>query len=83
MKLGQPWTGEVAPGVFRLGTTYVGWYAVQDAGAYTFVDAGLPGHWAQMAGFLASRGAPLSAVKAVVLTHHHEDHKGNAERLRM
>ena len=35
-----------------------------------------------MAGFLASRNAPLSAVKAVVLTHHHPDHMGSAERLR-
>jgi glyoxylase-like metal-dependent hydrolase (beta-lactamase superfamily II) len=24
----------------------------------------------------------VSAVKAVVLTHHHDDHRGNAERLR-
>jgi glyoxylase-like metal-dependent hydrolase (beta-lactamase superfamily II) len=60
----------------------VGCYAVEDAGAYTFIDAGLPGYWQQMTGFLASRGAPLSAVKAVVLTHHHPDHVGNAERLR-
>lgn len=82
MKLGQPWSREIAPGVFRLGTAYVGWYAVEDAGAYTFVDTGLPGYWAQMADFLASRSVPASAVKAVVLTHHHEDHKGNAERLR-
>jgi glyoxylase-like metal-dependent hydrolase (beta-lactamase superfamily II) len=82
VKLGQPWTREIVPGVFRLGTTYVGCYAVEDGGAYTFVDAGMPGYWEQMAGFLASRGASVSAVKAVVLTHHHEDHKGNAERLR-
>jgi glyoxylase-like metal-dependent hydrolase (beta-lactamase superfamily II) len=81
-KLGQPSTREIVPGVFRLGTPYIGCYAVEDAGAYTFVDTGLPGYWEQMIGFLASRGAPLSAVKAVVLTHHHGDHKGNAERLR-
>lgn len=82
VKLGQPWTREIAPGVYRLGTTYVGCYAVEDAGAYTFVDAGLPGYWEQFADFLVSRNAPLTAVKAVVLTHHHEDHKGTAERLR-
>lgn len=83
VKVGQRWTREIVEGVFRLGTTYVGCYAVEDAGAYTFFDTGLPGYWHQMVGFLASRGAPLSAVKAVVLTHHHEDHKGNAERLRI
>jgi glyoxylase-like metal-dependent hydrolase (beta-lactamase superfamily II) len=82
VKLGQPWVREIVPGVFRVGTTYVGCYAVEDAGAYTFIDAGLPGYWRQMTGFLASRNAPLSAVKAVVLTHHHPDHMGNAERLR-
>src|SRR5690348_5295978 len=35
-----------------------------------------------MTGFLAARNAPLSSVKAVVLTHYHPDHMGNAERLR-
>jgi glyoxylase-like metal-dependent hydrolase (beta-lactamase superfamily II) len=80
--LGEPWTREIVPGVFRIGTTYVGCYAVEDRKAYTFVDSGLPGYWKQMLGFLASRGAPLSAVEAVVLTHYHVDHRGNAERLR-
>ena len=42
VKLGQLWTREILPGVFRLGTTYVGCYAVEDAGAFTFVDTGLP-----------------------------------------
>ncbi len=68
--------------MFRLGTPFVGCYAVEDGGAYTFIDAGLPGYWEQMAGFLASRNTLLSAVKAVVLTHWHDDHRGNAERLR-
>ena len=73
---------EIAPGVFRVGTTYLGCYAIEDRGAYTFVDTGLPGYWEQMAGFLAWQSVPLSAVQAVVLTHHHDDHRGNAERLR-
>jgi glyoxylase-like metal-dependent hydrolase (beta-lactamase superfamily II) len=35
-----------------------------------------------MTRFLAARNAPLSSVKAVVLTHYHPDHMGNRERLR-
>jgi len=81
-RLGQPWVGEVVPNVFHFGTTYISCYAIEDAGAYTFIDTGLPGYWEQIFGFLASRNAPLSAVHAVVLTHHHADHIGNAERLR-
>src|SRR5579863_6381566 len=81
-KLGQPWVREIVPGVFRIGTTFLGCYAVEDAGAYTFIDVGLPGYWPQITLFLAERNAPLSAVKAVVLTHCHPDHMGNAERLR-
>jgi glyoxylase-like metal-dependent hydrolase (beta-lactamase superfamily II) len=81
-RLGQPWVREIVPGVFRVGTTFLGCYAVEDAGAYTFIDVGLPGYWPQMTRFLAARNAPLSSVKAVVLTHYHPDHMGNAERLR-
>jgi glyoxylase-like metal-dependent hydrolase (beta-lactamase superfamily II) len=81
-RLGQPWVQEIVPGVFRVGTTFSGCYVVEDDGAYTFIDMGLPGYWPQITQFLAERNAPLSAVKAVVLTHHHPDHMGNAERLR-
>lgn len=81
-RLGRLWTGEIARGVVRVGTAYVGCYAVEESGAFTFIDTGLPGYWQQIARFLASRNAPLSAVKAVVLTHYHDDHRGNAERLR-
>jgi glyoxylase-like metal-dependent hydrolase (beta-lactamase superfamily II) len=43
VKLGQPWTGEIAPGHFRVGTTYVGCYVVEEAGAYNLVDTGESG----------------------------------------
>lgn len=82
LSLDKPWTREIVPNVHRLGTTYVGCYVIEDAGAFTFVDTGLPGYWQQILAFLAMRNAPLSAVKAVVLTHSHVDHLGNAERLR-
>lgn len=82
MRLGQPWTREIVPGIARLGTPFVGFYVVEDAGAYILIDTGLPGYWGQLAAFLAARQAPMSAVEAVVLTHCHDDHKGNAELLR-
>src|ERR1700747_3476531 len=41
-RLAQPWIREIVPGVFRVGTTFLGCYAVEDAGAYTFIDGGLP-----------------------------------------
>jgi hypothetical protein len=50
-KLGQPWVREIVPGVFRVGTTFLGCYAVEDAGAYTFIDVGLPlGHPGNLGG---------------------------------
>jgi hypothetical protein len=42
LKLGQRWVREIVPGVFRVGTTFLGCYAVEDAGAYTFIDVGCP-----------------------------------------
>jgi len=81
-RLGQPWAQQIVPGVFRVGTTFLGCYAVEEAGAYPFIDVGLPGYWPQLTRFLAARNAPLSSVKAVVLGHYHPGHLGNAERLR-
>jgi hypothetical protein len=49
VKFGQPWTREIAPGVFRLGTTYVGCYAVEASGAYTFVGARGVAHFSRYA----------------------------------
>ncbi len=80
--LGEHGSCEIVPGVFRLGTSYVGCYVVEDGGAYTFIDTGLPGYWQHILGFLADRNIDVSAIKAVVLTHSHVDHLGNAERLR-
>jgi glyoxylase-like metal-dependent hydrolase (beta-lactamase superfamily II) len=64
--------------VKRLGSALVNFYAVEDGGRWTILDAGAPGYWPQ----LAANGIRPEAVEAVVLTHAHADHVGIAERLR-
>lgn len=65
-------------GIRRLGSAIVNFFAVEDGGRWTLLDAGLPGYWPQ----LEQHGIRPDAVDAVVLTHAHSDHTGFAERLR-
>jgi glyoxylase-like metal-dependent hydrolase (beta-lactamase superfamily II) len=62
----------------RLCSALVNFYAVEDGGRWTLLDAGAPGFWPQ----LERNGIRPEAVEAVVLTHAHGDHVGVAERLR-
>lgn len=73
---------EIAPGIRRIGSTKVNVYVVEDAGGVTVIDAGLPGYWDDLAGELTTMGRSLDDVRAVVLTHAHDDHIGFAERMR-
>jgi len=73
---------EIAEGVHRLGTEWVGWYLVDVHGAITVVDCGFSGYFEQLHAALSELGRPLDAVAAVVLTHYHSDHVGSAERIR-
>jgi glyoxylase-like metal-dependent hydrolase (beta-lactamase superfamily II) len=72
---------EVAKGLHRLGSPFVNWYVVEDAGAFTVFDTGLPGYWSQLVSFLEERGATPRHVEAIVLTHTHVDHLGFCKRL--
>ena len=74
-------TEQVADGVYRLGTRWVGWYLLVDE-TVTVVDCGFPRYHDQLPAALAELGRPLSSVAAIVLTHHHVDHLGSAERIR-
>lgn len=73
---------EIAPGVHRLGTEWVNWYLVVADGEVTVVDTALAGYYGQLEPALSSIGRTPADVRAVVLTHHHFDHVGCAERIR-
>lgn len=73
---------EVAEGVHRVSTRYENWYLLEQGGRLTVLDAGLPGHWDAFVRELTRLGYSESDVDAVLITHHHPDHAGNAERLR-
>jgi glyoxylase-like metal-dependent hydrolase (beta-lactamase superfamily II) len=73
---------EVAAGVHRLDDVYTNWYLLEDGGRLTLVDAGLPADWGAFTSALSRVGRSHADVDAVLITHHHRDHAGNAERLR-
>jgi glyoxylase-like metal-dependent hydrolase (beta-lactamase superfamily II) len=73
---------EVAPRIHRLGDEIVNSYLVDDGGSVTIVDAGAPSYWSLLPAELAAMGRTLADVRAIVLTHGHDDHIGFAERAR-
>jgi len=74
---------EVASSVYRLGTDWTNFYLVRDGPEYALVDTGFPDYFEHFERGLAALGAALAAVEGVVLTHHHIDHAGAAQRLRL
>jgi len=75
---------ELLPGVFlvdgvglpgRPGTVNVS-LLVADDGTATLVDAGFPGIAEKLAATLLEAGLVPSAVRRVIITHHHPDHTG-------
>lgn len=72
----------LAPSLHRLGEEIVGCYLVEEAGEVTIIDAGVPAYYADLTAELAAMGRTIENVRALVLTHGHEDHVGFAERLR-
>jgi glyoxylase-like metal-dependent hydrolase (beta-lactamase superfamily II) len=73
---------DVAPGIHRVEDAYTNWYLVEDDGALTVVDTGLPRSWGSLQSALAELGRDDGDIAAVVLTHAHADHVGFAERAR-
>src|SRR6266851_6581291 len=73
---------QAAPGVHRLDSVYTNWYLLEAGGRLTVLDAGLPGDWRQFSLALSRLGHTPADIDAVLITNHHPDHAGNAERLR-
>jgi glyoxylase-like metal-dependent hydrolase (beta-lactamase superfamily II) len=72
----------VTDGVHRIEDAYTNWYLIEQDGALTVVDAGVPTSWRSFHSALAALGRTPADVAAVVLTHAHFDHLGFAERAR-
>ena len=72
----------VADGVHRIEDANTNWYLVEEDGAITIVDAGVPTSWASFHRALRQLGRRADQVEALVLTHAHFDHVGFAERAR-
>ena len=72
----------LAEGVHRIGNGTINAYLIEEAGAITVIDAGVPGLWGELVATLGELGRSPEDVRAILLTHGHDDHIGYAERLR-
>jgi glyoxylase-like metal-dependent hydrolase (beta-lactamase superfamily II) len=73
---------EIVPGIRRIGASKANVYLIEESGGITIVDAGLPRYFGDLQAELTAMGRSLEDVRAVLLTHAHDDHIGFAERIR-
>jgi glyoxylase-like metal-dependent hydrolase (beta-lactamase superfamily II) len=73
---------KLAAGVHRIGNGTINAYLIEEAGSVTVIDAGVPGLWGELVRTLTEMGRSIEDVRAILLTHGHDDHIGYAERLR-
>jgi glyoxylase-like metal-dependent hydrolase (beta-lactamase superfamily II) len=73
---------EITAGIRRIGSSKVNVYLIEEAGAITVVDAGMPAYLGDLLAELSAMGRTIDDVHAVLLTHAHSDHIGFAERIR-
>jgi len=75
-------THQPVEGIHRFASVYTNSYLLEEGGRLTLIDGGLPGDWNAFSSCLSRIGHKLEDIEAVLITHHHLDHIGNAERLR-
>ncbi len=74
---------QIADGVWNLGSQDFNFYALEQGGKLTLIDAGLRRDWGRMLRGLDEIGHGIEGIDAVLLTHAHVDHVGVAERTRV
>jgi glyoxylase-like metal-dependent hydrolase (beta-lactamase superfamily II) len=72
----------LAPSLHRVGSDLVAAYLIEEDGALTLIDAGVPGQLRDLEAELAEMGRSIADIRGIVLTHGDTDHIGFAERLR-
>lgn len=72
----------VADGTYLVHGSNTNWVILTEGDAVTLVDTGYPGDRARLLDSLTQVGSSPEAVSAVLITHAHTDHLGNAEYLR-
>ncbi|HZQ81605.1 MAG TPA: MBL fold metallo-hydrolase [Gaiellaceae bacterium] len=80
--MAEPIVQKLNDNVVRCGTWVVNWYLVAADDGVTVIDAAVTKYRPQLEPGLAALGRTTGDVKAVVLTHCHNDHIGFAEELR-
>ena len=73
---------EVVDGVLRIGLGYVNAYLVVTDDGLVLVDTGLPKTHAKLLGALADAQRRVGDIRAVLVTHWHDDHTGGLAMVR-
>lgn len=73
---------QVADGIYLVHGGNTNWVILTEGDAVTLIDTGYPGDRPKLLASLAEVGGSPEALTAVLITHAHTDHLGNAEYLR-